>query len=126
MAVALRNDELMAWINSGEREWIHSGFNDNGDSWYLARLPDGSVCLAKTDGKPPGRCEFIRDGFQIPEGHWGSIVLALTMFSERPSDWHAFMDHHHGRVDLLEAAKTLDAVRNIASRLTEVAAKKPV
>jgi hypothetical protein len=54
--------------------------------------------------EPNGTVKVIAQGqtFTIPDNLWASLVLTMTEFSERPGDWQTFMDHHHGRKDMLE------------------------
>jgi hypothetical protein len=89
---------------------------------YCRRTERGDVELCATlDKKDPSESNRIFE-FLIDSGIWTSTVLTMTSFSERPNDWHAFMDHHYGRSDMLEAAKTLTAVRAITQRLAEAIA----
>lgn len=53
----------------------------------------------------------------IPSNIWASLVLNMSVFNERPNDWQAFMDHHLGRVDLMDAAKQLQTIKNVLSRM---------
>lgn len=87
------------------------------DALYLARLWDGRVAVVTTDGRAPNEGGEIWSETIIEDGIWGSAVLTMTAFSERPNDWHAFMDHHHGRRDLLAAATLADVDRNRADRI---------
>lgn len=55
--------------------------------------PNGDVIIAHLDGTVIEKIDF---------NHWGSLVLCMTAFSERPNDWHKFIAHHLGEVDILE------------------------
>lgn len=51
-----------------------------------------------------GDVEIFLEGkslHRIDVGHWVSTVLNLTLFSERPNDWHQLMAHHQGVRDVL-------------------------
>ena len=37
----------------------------------------------------------------IDSGVWASTVLSMTKFSERPNDWHRWIEHHQGTRDIL-------------------------
>ena len=76
--------------------WFHSR-----DGLFFDRLSDGSVRILKTDGKRPEEGGKIEFDMTMDDGTWGSIVLTMSAFNERPNDWHKWMDHHHGRKDLL-------------------------
>jgi hypothetical protein len=78
--------------------WYHDR-----DGMYLGRFADGSVRLAKTDGLAPDAGGKIEFEWTFDAGTWGSIVLSMSAFDERPCDWHRFMDHHQGRADLLKS-----------------------
>lgn len=54
---------------------------------------------------------------------WASLVLTMTKFNERPSDWQAFLDHHHGRRDWLESQKTVEILKNGIARLAGLPAE---
>ncbi len=86
---------------------------------YFGRLSDGGVQVAVMNDPrapdDPSGCSFLYQT-TIDDGIWGSVVLTMTEFNERPNDWHAFMDHHHGRRDLLDSAKTLQTVRNVVNQ----------
>ena len=63
---------------------------------FFKRMENGDILLSSVDSI---------DCVKIDGGIWGSLVLSMTKFGERPNDWHEFMDHHHGRADILEYAK---------------------
>ncbi len=58
---------------------------------------------------------YIADNYYVtvPSNIWVSAVLNMTAFSERPNDWHAFLAHHQGAMDLLQSQKTLQIIKNI-------------
>jgi hypothetical protein len=73
------------------------------DGLHFERLADGHVAIVKVHpsgvrAAPHGARELIA---VIDPGIWASIVLTMSAFNERPNDWHRFLDHHHGRNDLL-------------------------
>ena len=71
-----------------------------GDGLYFCRLDNGSVrIIKKADGMANSPVVFSVD---IDDGGWVSAVLTMTQFNERPGDFHRWMDHHHGRVDVLD------------------------
>lgn len=63
------------------------------------RLPDGSVEVRWPDNSSRTSNETI--GQTIPPEHWASLVLTMTKFNERPNDWHRWMEHHQGTLDIL-------------------------
>lgn len=68
---------------------------------YFRRNEDGGVTIVKTsDGMEPGdtNIAFIQT---MDDGSWCSVVLSMSAFSERPGDWHAWLQHHKGEKDLL-------------------------
>jgi hypothetical protein len=67
---------------------------------FFERLTDGNVRILKTDGKAPEDGGKILADWEIDNGTWGSIVLTMSKFNERPNDWQAWMDHHQGRKGL--------------------------
>ena len=69
---------------------------------YFGRRGDGAVYVVKTDGRSPDDGGKIDPAatWTISDGIWASLVLTMTVFNERPTDWHRFMDYHQGRVDL--------------------------
>lgn len=71
------------------------------DGFYLQRCSDGGVRLVKTEGPNPDDANIVDIILQVDAGTWGSMVLTMSEFSERPGDWHQWMDHHFGRRDLL-------------------------
>ena len=76
---------------SGDR---YTGMHVKCGGVTFSRLTNGDVALSYyVNGVPK---ETI-----INDGHWGSLVLSMTAFTERPNDWNRFMDHHQGRKDLL-------------------------
>lgn len=65
--------------------------------------------------------------YHIPSGVWCSVVLTLSAFNERPNDWQAFRDHHLGRCDMLNAAKSLNYINNaLATIMRNLATVKGV
>ena len=72
---------------------------------YFERLSAGGVRLVRTDGPAPDAGGVVLFEQVIDDGIWGSLVLTMSHFNERPGDWHPFMDHHHGRRDLLAEGK---------------------
>jgi hypothetical protein len=71
------------------------------DGLYLQRNDNGSVTITKTDGKWTSAGGAILFQQTLDAGSWCSVVLSMTAFSERPGDWHAWMDHHAGTKDIL-------------------------
>jgi hypothetical protein len=73
---------------------------------FFHRLENGSVRIVQTkDGlelKEGGEIVF---DVTIDDGTWGSIVLTMSAFNERPNDWDKWMAHHQGRKDLLSENK---------------------
>lgn len=76
--------------------WFHSK-----DGLFFFRQPDGSVRIVKTDGKLPTEGGAILFEATLDDGSWGSAVLSMSAFGEQPGHWKKWMDHHHGRKDLL-------------------------
>lgn len=64
------------------------------DGLFIDRTATGNVRLYRAN--PPL-------DVTIADNHWASAVLSVTAFGERPNDWHKFMDHHHGRKDMLNS-----------------------
>lgn len=86
-------------------------------TWHFGRAADGSIVVAHTDGKPPDQGGAIERSEVIDPGIWGSLVLGLSYFDERPRDWQAFMDHHQGRRDMLAAAKDCETLQASLERI---------
>src|SRR5689334_1027648 len=84
--------------------------------WLGLASSDGHIVIAHTDGRAPDDGGTVTSCEGAQAEIWASVVLTLTAFNERPNDWHAFMDHHHGRRDLLEAAKDAATLRNVVAR----------
>ena len=93
--------QLQTAMQSVER-WMHGA-----DGLFFGRMSNGNVLIVKTDGPLPPHCttDQVKFSQEVNDGHWGSIVLTMTEFNERSNDWYPFMDHHHGRRDILAAAK---------------------
>ena len=94
-------------------QWVHGG-----GRLYFGRQADGGVIVAimaddRSPDDPSGR--RFAEQLQMDAGSWASIVLCMTVHSERPNDWHAFMAHHLGKSDLLQSEKTLQTVRNVVA-----------
>lgn len=76
------------------------------NSLYFERLHDGSVRIVKTDGRAPDAVGAkVLWEQTLPPNLWASAVLSMSKFGERPNDFHAFLDHHHGRSDLIARAR---------------------
>ena len=85
--------------------------------WHFGRAPDGAVVVAHTDGRAPDKGGIIERSEVMNAGTWASLVLTLSAFDERPNDWAAFMDHHQGRRDVLQAAKESETLQSTLERL---------
>jgi len=74
-----------------------------GNGMFFEAIEAGHVRIVSTrDGKEPSRdCSNVEFDRTVNDGIWGSIVLSMTEYGERPNDWHKWMDHHHGRCDVL-------------------------
>lgn len=68
---------------------------------FFARRDAGSVELIVTDGNDPMEGGKVLYNTVIDNGSWTSLVLTMSLFGERPGDWHKWIDHHDGRKDLL-------------------------
>lgn len=93
--------------------WYYSG-----NGIFFVRIPDGRVRIVKTDGPRPDQpgVRLILD-ITIDDGIWASAVLSMSVFGERSGDWHKFMDHHHGRKDMLaqpESPRTMSIEETLA------------
>ena len=75
------------------------------DSLYFQRDEKGNVTITKTDGNAPDEGGNVLFSQTIDAGIWASAVLSMTHFSERPGDWHAWMDHHNGKRYILEGRR---------------------
>lgn len=75
------------------------------------RINDHLEAIRQANGDVVIVCDGV--SHVIPSNEWASVVLTMTAYSERPNDWQAFMNHHHGRSDLLEAEKNLQTIRNV-------------
>lgn len=79
---------------------------------YFQQCEQGAVRIAATnDGKPPmpdgSNCIFDRT---VDSGTWGSAVLTMSVYNERPNDWERFMAHHTGRIDMFTGIPAYQSV----------------
>jgi hypothetical protein len=86
--------------------------------FYFQRQTNGDVRIAlMQDRRRPDEDGEIFAETTIDAGIWATTVLDMTVFGERPGDWHPFMDHHQGRRDMFRpqngyAPATADACKD--------------
>jgi len=62
---------------------------ENGDVRVTITAPDGRTLATEV----------------VNKHHWISDVLNVTIHSERPGDYHAWLSHHDGEKDILEGRR---------------------
>ena len=119
------NYKLMSIRNLGGNDRMNEieRWFGTGGELFFGRTRDGRVVIAVTNGKHPDEGGKIVWSRGIDDGTWGSAVLTMSAFMERPNDWQAFMDHHHGRRDLLESPKEAQVANARAKRYEEAYAR---
>jgi hypothetical protein len=75
---------------------------------YFGRLADGKVRLLKLATTPDAFPAVDALDVVIDDGHWGSVVAAVSKGGEENGRWYQAMDFHHGRFDLRHLTEGLE------------------